>query len=248
VARTYQAGVAQLGVVLPPGSTVASWTLRRLAPFDDVPDVGATLIESGDAVSFVAFAAPGGATWRPGVYALSVGWTDGEGAHDETWHVELRPGPLSVEPFLLSATRAWAAYAGLTGVLLGAAVPFDPTTLTPGIGLVGIVPQTGTLYAGLSGSNLVGCGATAVHGRPEVIGIVGPVGAASKPVTARILYPIAAEGQLEVLTAAGSVPGLTLVAPLVTAEFGGPAAYGFRAGTSFDAPGYTICIGLVSGG
>ena len=69
----------------------------------------------------------------------------------------------------------------------------------------------------------------------------------SAPVAARILYPFD-QGPLDTLTASGSVPGLTLIAPSVTAEFGGPASYGFRAGTGRDAPGYTICIGLPAGG
>jgi hypothetical protein len=35
---------------------------------------------------------------------------------------------------------------------------------------------------------------------------------------------------------------------MMTAELGGPASYGFRAGTTGDAPGYTICIGFAAGG
>ena len=38
------------------------------------------------------------------------------------------------------------------------------------------------------------------------------------------------------------------VAPLMTAELNGPASYGFRAGSTDDAPGYTICIGFAAGG
>jgi hypothetical protein len=30
--------------------------------------------------------------WMPGVYAISVAWSDGAGTHQGTWHVELRPG------------------------------------------------------------------------------------------------------------------------------------------------------------
>jgi len=114
------------------------------------------------------------------------------------------------------------------------------------IRLLEIVPQKGTRYAGLSGSDLIGCGPTIVHGRPTVIGFVGPVRTDLAPVASRILYPFADTGQLEVLTVADLIPGLTLVAPFVTAEFGGPAAYGFRLGSTGDAPGYTICIGMVS--
>ena len=31
----------------------------------------------------------------PGVYALSIDWTDALGSHAGTWHVELRPGPVA---------------------------------------------------------------------------------------------------------------------------------------------------------
>jgi hypothetical protein len=32
--------------------------------------------------------------WPPGVYAITVHWNDPAGVHAETWHVELRPGPI----------------------------------------------------------------------------------------------------------------------------------------------------------
>ena len=245
VARTYQPRATQIGVVLPPTSVIRSMALHRLAPFDDIPVIGGTAIGSGEALSFVVFAPPGGAAWRPGVYALSVEWVDGDGPHDRTWHVELRPGPLAVEPVLLSAARAWARYAGSTGVLLGTTESIDGASDASAIRLLEIVPHKGTHYPGLSGSDLIGCGPTIVHGRPTVIGLVGPVGTDLAPVTSRLLYPFADTGPLEVLTVAEAMPGLTLVTPFVTAEFGGPAAYGFRAGSTGDAPGYTICIGLV---
>ena len=66
--------------------------------------------------------------------------------------------------------------------------------------------------------------------------------------TSQILYPFSDVGPLEILTASGAVPGLTLATPLMTAELNGPASYGFRAGMSGEAPGYTICIGLGAGG
>ena len=246
VARTFQPNAFRLGVVLPPGSTVRSAVLRRVASPDAT---GESLVygfnESGSATSFVAVARTSGAAWRPGVYALSVAWSDGDGAHDRTWHVELRPGPRPAEPVLLSAARAWAGYAGSTGVLLGTTKSIDGTSAASGLRLLPIAPQNGTRYAGLSGSDLIGCSPTIIEGRPTVIGFVGPVRTKLAPVVSRILYPFADTGQLEVLTVADLIPGLTLVAPFGTAEFGGPAAYGFRIGTTGDAPGYTICIGLV---
>ena len=81
-----------------------------------------------------------------------------------------------------------------------------------------------------------------------MIGFVGEPTADLTPVTSRILYPFSDAGPLEMLTASGAVPGLTLAAPVRTAELGGPASYGFRAGSGRDAPGYTICIGFAAGG
>jgi hypothetical protein len=228
VARTYQPRATWLGAVLPPSSEILSARLQRLAPFD-IPSrtVGGTMTETGDTVSFVAFAPSGGGTWRPGVYALSVDWLDaGEGAHRSTWHAELRPGRVEVEPILLSATRAWARHAGSRGILMA-------------------TPETWSFHEGFDGSSAIGCGKAGVRGRPTVIGFVGPEEAVLAPVTSTMLFPFADAGPLPVLTASGAVPGLSLAAPVLTAEFGGPASYGFRAGTAPEAPGYTVCIGLV---
>ncbi len=245
VARSWQPRATRLGVVLPPASTVRSAVLRRLAPFDDTTRiVGETTTGSGESRSYVAFAPATGATWRPGVYAITVVWEDGDGAHDRTWHVELRPGPVSAEPALLSATRAWARYAGAGGVLLGTTESRNGGLEATAIRLVPITPQTGTRYPGLSGTAAIGCGGTFIRGRPTLIGLVGPDGTKLTPVASRILFPFADAGPLPILTAAGAVPGLVVVAPLLTAEFGGPAAYGFRAGSGGDAPGYTVCVGL----
>lgn len=244
VARTYAPDITQVGVVVPPYSTIQTTRIRRLAPFEDAaPMIRQRVVQSLSPTSFVAFGPPAGDVWRPGVYAISVTWEDGEGPHAATWHIELRPGPLPATPLLLAATRSWAGFSGDSGVLLGVTEPLTGTDPL-GVRLVDIVPQTEPGYPGLSGSDLIGCGATHVQGRPEVIGIVGPPEPELTPVASRILYPFADQGPLEVLTASGSVPGLTLLAPMVTAEFGGPASYGFRAGTGQGAPGYTICIGL----
>jgi hypothetical protein len=245
VARAYQPRATWIGVILPPSSTVQSMLVRRLAPFDDPMGVGGeSMAGSAPDVSYVAFAPRGSATWHPGVYALSVAWADARGLHDETWHVELRPGQLSADPVLLSATRAWARYAGSSGVLLGTTESLDAASQAAGIRLLEIAPQAGADYPGLRGRHLIGCGETVIRGRPTLVGVVGPVGMDLAPVTANLLFPFADSGPLPVLTASGAVPGLALVSPVLTAEYGGPAAYGFRAGSGGDAPGYTICVGL----
>ena len=236
VARAYEPRSTHLGVVLPPSSKIQSAVVHRLAPFATTTGVvGETTIVSGEAVSYVAFAPPGGGTWQPGVYALRVEWVDGAKAQDFTWHVELRPGPLAAEPILLSATRAWAHLVDANGVVLGWAGSFDGGSEAP---------ESGVLPTGLRTSPTIGCGDFVIPAGVAVVGIVGPTDVDLAPVTSTILFPLADGGPLPLLTASGAVPGLAVVAPVLTAEFGGPAAYGFRAGSSPDAPGYTICVGL----
>ena len=248
VAQVYRPELDHVGVILPAFSTIHATAVQRLAPSDDSTDaVRQMALGSAGSVSFVAFAPRDGSAWRPGVYALTVAWDDADGDHEGTWHVEVRPGPVTATPVLLAATRAWSRFVGSNGVLLG--VPQSLSGSDPlGVTLLEITPQTEPGYPGLSGSDLIGCGATLIQGRPEVIGIVGDPASDLTPVTSRILYPFPDAGPLEILTAAGAVPGLTLAAPVMTAELGGPASYGFRAGTTDDAPGYTICIGFAAGG
>jgi hypothetical protein len=230
VARVYLPRTRQLGVKLPPDSTIRSALLRRLAPSDGPAWIGSgPTIVSGDDVSFVSFGAPDGGAdgiWGPGVYAVTVAWEDADGPHQSTWHVELRPGPDQVEPVLLAAARAWARFAGSSGVVMASS-------------------GTLSLHESFDGSNAIGCGRAGIRGLPTVIGLVGPPETDLTPLISTMLYPLADSGPLPVLVAAGAVPGLAVVAPVLTAEFGGPAAYGFRAGSGADAPGYTICIGLV---
>ena len=247
VARASMSELNQVGVILPAFSSVRAADLVRIAPAGDSDGVSQTGIGSIGSVSFVTFAPIRGPSWTPGVYALSVAWDDADGPHEATWHIELRPGPVPATPVLLAATRAWARFVGSNGVLLGVPEPLSGTDPL-GVTLLEITPQDASGYPGLSGSDLIGCGETLIHGRPEVIGIVGEPAESLTPVASRILYPMADDGQLEILTAAGAVPGLALAAPLMTAELGGPASYGFRAGTSEDSPGYTICIGFGGGG
>lgn len=77
-----------------------------------------------------------------------------------------------------------------------------------------------------------------------MIGFVGPAASGPTSIIATLLFAFTDDGPLPVLTAAGAVPGLAIAAPILTAEIGGPASYGFRAGSVQDAPGYTICIGF----
>lgn len=224
-ARTYQPAANWLSVVLPSTSLVRSASFRQLAPHSGpIQYLGEGSL---GLVPVVGFRPVGGGTWPPGVYALTVDWLDGGREQQGTWHVELLPGPVRGEPALLTATRTWARHGGSSGILLG-------------------TPENWALYEGFDGSNAIGCGRTGIRGRPTVIGFVGPDDAVLTPVSSTMLFPFSDAGPLPVLTASGSVPGLTIVAPVLTAAFGGPASYGFRAGTTDAAPGYTVCIGLVA--
>jgi hypothetical protein len=124
VAPAFLPRATGLGVALPSGSVVTSASIERVAPgpFPMAPkrvDPGALYESPG---SMVLFAAPDGA-WAPGVYRLSIAWTEPEGVHQDSWHAELRPGPLREAPPMLAAARAWARFAGTTGVILGTAEP-----------------------------------------------------------------------------------------------------------------------------
>lgn len=94
VATAYLPRASGLGVMLTPHAAVSSATIQRLAPEGgfDAPEATGGISESQGRTPYVLFAAPDETTWAPGVYAISVAWSDGAGAHEGTWHVELRPG------------------------------------------------------------------------------------------------------------------------------------------------------------
>jgi hypothetical protein len=94
IATAYLPRASGLGVMLTSHAAVSSATIQRLAPEArfDAPEAIGGISESQGGTPYVLFAAPDGTTWTPGVYAISVAWSDGAGAHVGTWHVELRPG------------------------------------------------------------------------------------------------------------------------------------------------------------
>jgi hypothetical protein len=93
VATAYLPRASGLGVMLTSHAAVSSATIQRLAPGPfDAPEATGGISESQGRTPYVLFRAPAEKTWAPGVYAISVTWSDGAGAHEGTWHVELRPG------------------------------------------------------------------------------------------------------------------------------------------------------------
>ena len=85
-----------LGVMLTSHAGVRGAVVRRIAPnalFVAQPTLGGISTLHGR-TPYVVFAPRVGGAWIPGVYAVTVRWTDAAGLHDETWTTELLPGPL----------------------------------------------------------------------------------------------------------------------------------------------------------
>jgi hypothetical protein len=96
VATAFMPRATGLGVVLTSHGSVELADLSRLAPTPlvPVPPVRRGISDSRGGTPYVIFEGPQGRPLKPGVYALSVSWTDASGLHAGTWHVELRPGPV----------------------------------------------------------------------------------------------------------------------------------------------------------
>lgn len=233
-----------LGVILPPRSIVMEATLARLAP-EPLPIVPARVDEGardGAPTSHVLFRAPDGGTWAPGIYRLSLVWADFDGLHEGSWHVELRPGPVRELPRLLAAARAWARYAGATGVILGTTEPLEGGPRSAAIRLLRIKPELDASYPAATG---VGCGGTVVEGRPGILGFAYPADHYAATATARILLPFPRRQDQVVMTAAFGVRGLILVAPARRPTLPG-ASYVFSVGTGNDAQDYALCLGMAA--
>ena len=94
VATAYLPRATGLGVMLTNHADVHLAIVRRVAPdarFLAAPMLGG-ISELRGRTPYVAFAPRAGGAWPPGVYAITVRWTDGAGLHVQTWHIELRPG------------------------------------------------------------------------------------------------------------------------------------------------------------
>jgi hypothetical protein len=97
VARAYLPLATGLGVMLTSQARVGSANISRLAPdarFDAGPVLGGLSRIEGR-TPYLVFAPRDGGAFTPGVYAVSIEWTDALGSHAGTWHVELRPGPVA---------------------------------------------------------------------------------------------------------------------------------------------------------
>jgi hypothetical protein len=240
VATTYLPRATGLGVALPADAIVSSAAIERLAPepLSSAPDRVDPGAQSGPSGSVVLFEAPDGA-WAPGTYRLSIDWADSEGAYRESWHAELRPGPLRAGPPMLAAARAWARFAGATGVILGTPEPLSEGGTGVAIELVPLRPESAE-YPVSSG---IGCGGTVIGGRPGILGFAYEGEQYATSVKGRILRPYLRRDDQVLMTSALGIPGLILAAPARTSTL--PAAtYEFRVGRADAADVFTVCLGM----
>jgi hypothetical protein len=240
-----------LGVLLPRGSVVTSAEVERLAP-EPLPGEPIRVDGSGPGGSddalypHVLFAAPGTEGWQPGTYRLGVTWTDAEGTHETSWHVELRPGSdhevsrLHEVPRLLAAARGWARYAGSTGVLLGTAEPLEGG---PGSSTIRLVRYGSGAPGAESAARGAGCGDTFVDGRPDLVGFAHPADRASSSARFSVLLPPLRHEDVTALVASAGVPGLIVVAPATSATFPA-AAYRLTVGEGDQALTYALCMSI----
>jgi hypothetical protein len=238
-----------LGVLLPPGSVVASADVEQLAP-EPLPGEPIRIDGSrpnDDALHpHVLFGAPGTGGWRPGTYRIDVAWTDAEGTHEASWHVELRPGSdhevsrFDEVPRLLAAARGWARYAGSTGVLLGTAEPLEGG---PGSSTIRLVRYGSGAAGAETAARGAGCGDTFVDGRPDLIGFAYPTNRASSSARFNVLLPPLRHEDVTALVASAGVPGLIIVAPATTTTFPA-AAYRLTVGEGDQALTYALCMSI----
>lgn len=83
-----------LGVMLPPSALPDSARIARLSPGAipfDAPAATEDATEHPPRSRYAVFAPSDGGVWQPGLYAISIAWTDETGSHQGTWHIELRP-------------------------------------------------------------------------------------------------------------------------------------------------------------
>lgn len=243
VATVFVRSATGLGVILPAGAVVRRSEIRRLAP---EPLDGEPLLVPDDAslapqAAHVLYRPPDGGAWTPGVYRISVMWDDSTGQHDRSWHIELRPGPVGELPSMLLAARGFARYAGSTGVVVGTAEPLEGGPRSVAIRLLQPGQAVGT---GIPPRDRVPCAGVRVDALSGVVGLAGPVGIPPPRVAARVLFEFNRSGEQPLLTAAGDVPGLTLVAPAGPPQLPSDA-YQLRIDDTTKPVGASVCLTVI---
>lgn len=238
-----------LGVRLADGSRVRSASIERLAPgpFRTAPaPIGGGIIDRRGADPWVLFAARRGDAWAPGVYRIDVTWSDASGLHESAWHVELRPGPTTGPPPLLSLARGWARHAGTAGLVVGRAEPLEGGPRSSAIRRLDLVDADQVSATPLPAD--VWCHGTVVDGAPAAFGLAYPV---DDPWTVTQVWWVDATlrgmGDLTTVGASEVVPGLTLIAPADGASFV-PGMYRIGVQDRSGERTYTVCVGLGGAG
>jgi hypothetical protein len=216
--------------------------VRRLAPepLRDEPRLVPDDASPEPQAAHVLYAPPGGGAWSPGVYRISVSWDDPAGRHVQSWHLELRPGPIGELPSMLLAARGYARYAGSTGVVVGTAEPLEGGPRSVAIRLLRAVQEGGS---GIPARDRVPCDGVRVDGFAGVIGLAGPVGAPPARVAVRVLFEFNRSAEQPLLTATGDVPGLTLISPAADPPRLSDA-YQLRVDDSTRPAGSSICLSV----
>lgn len=242
VAVAYLPRATGIGVRLPDGAAVRAASLTRLAP-DRFPGgsvrIGGGIIDRRRTDPWVLFAAGGRDAWEAGVYRIEVTWAERGGLHEAAWHVELRPGPDTGPPPLLAMTRAWARYAGGSGIVVGRAEPLEGGPRSSAIRLLGTAPGS---PPGDPPGPASACAGTTIDGNPEAFGLSYPPGDPVRVSGVQLddLGPQAAP--LTTLLASDVVPGLSLIAPTDGATFRA-GVYRLSVRSAIGSHVLTLCVG-----
>ena len=228
--------LAGLGVALPPGSSDASGTIRRLAPGPLVGEsaggdgvVGVRLDRVARPVVAVRFDVPDGLALPSGVYALALRWREADQPRSATWVVEVRPEGDGPTTSLLDAARRYASHAG------------SGTLVFSGAGRRQQDPAAAPVRALPLGAS-VGCGANIVDETPAVLGFALADGESLQAIVARISAPLGRAMTVPLRVARDVLPGLSLVAPVRGAALAA-GIYRFTLETTAGTREMTVCLG-----
>jgi hypothetical protein len=199
------------------------------------------IVDGRDADPWVVFDARRGDAWAAGVYRIDVTWSDDAGVHDASWHIELRPGPYTGPPALLSMARAWARHAGTPGLVVGRAEPLEGGPRSSVIRRLDLVDaDAATAIPPADGW----CQGTVVDGAPAAFGLAHPVD--DSWVVTHVWWVDASlrgMGDLTTVQASEVVAGLTLIAPAEGGSFV-PGLYRIGIESREGARTFAVCVGL----
>jgi hypothetical protein len=139
---------------------------------------------------------------------------------------------------MVTAVRAWARYAGDTGIVRGTAEPLEGGPRSATIRLERAAAREG---AGYPLRDRLPCDGFRVDGPAGLFGVAQPVDAPPATVTARAHFEYNQSDEQPILTASGNLPGLILVA---TDGRAAPIslAHRYRVGEDLDSTWSSLCV------